>query len=130
MSSENPKGEKEDNGFVVLEMRTEPGFIHKAVQKRLDFVTAQAGLPPDQAPLKLDESAFARLEELSNNSIGLALLALRLTFQRVLPSKTMPCTLTAADIDSLGITTEDLEQLWDDPLRDAVVIEVKPWWEA
>lgn len=125
MRSENPQGEE-----IVIEMKMEPGFVRKAVQRRLDFATTQAGLPLDEAPLKLDEDAFARLEELSNNSIGLALLALGLAFQRVLPFKKIPCTLTAADIDSLGITTEDLKQLWDDPFRNAVTIEVKPWWEA
>jgi len=118
MQVENHK----DGGFYHIEIETEPRVVREAIEKRLDFVRQELGFPDDLAPLKVDEGALNRLEQISQNSPGLALLALRLAVQQVLPTKTIPCTITSEDIDSLGITTEDLEQLWDSPLRDAIII--------
>jgi len=127
MPTNKPDGE--DVQMHVVELRAEQGFIRRAIQARLDFISKLEGVPSDQAPLQLDDSAFTRLEELSQNSVGLALLALRLTCERVLSARSLPCTLTAADVDNLGMSSEDLEELWDHPLRDAAIVEVKPWWE-
>ena len=98
--------------------------IKKVIEKRIRFAEEQTKIPKDHA-LVVDESAYDTIFEISRNSIGLALLLLRLTLEnRPIYQGKPPYRLTSDHVRSMGFTYESLAQYWDSQLRDATIIHM------
>jgi len=100
------------------------------IAKRIAYAEMKAGVSSGSI-LTFDESGYHALYNLTQGSVGLALDVMRIILQTVGEQLTTspPYVVNRARIEELGLTFEYLEKNYDDPLKDAELIRVRPWWE-
>lgn len=133
MALDTPDGhEAEDKKPVkirVIEMHDNLEMVRPVIERRLRFVEQLAGLPAGQG-VRFEDSAYAAIAKITSGNPGLTLEVAKQVLGKVGAERPqLPYIVTGADIESLGLTREVLEEDWDSPFRQAHVIHCKPWWE-
>lgn len=113
----------------IIEMQDNPGMVRSVIERRLRFAEQLAGLPAGQG-VRFDDSACAAIAAITSGNPGLTLEITKQVLAKVQSERPqLPCVVTGADVESLGLTRETLEADWDSPFRQAHIIHHKPWWE-
>jgi hypothetical protein len=106
--------------------------VRRVIDKRIGFTESRMSVAPGSL-IKIDDSGYKAICELTQNSIGLALEVVKAALPD--PKKLAeesPYIITKERIKALGLTYENLREYWNGSLmsRGLHIIEVKPWWEA
>lgn len=133
MALDKPDGtEAEEKKTVetrVIEITNDPGMVRPVIERRLRFAEQLAGLPAGQG-VRFEDAAYSAIAAITSGNPGLTLEVTKQILAKIQTERPqLPCIVTAADIESLGLTREALEADWDNPLRKAHVIHCKPWWQ-
>lgn len=130
MSLNNPDSTDDtENRVTVIRMEDDPELTRPVIEKRLRLAEEIAGLPKGGGA-NFDDSAYAAIAAITNGNPGLTLEVAKKVINKVQTERPqLPFVVTGADVESLGITREALEANWDNPMRNAHVINMKPWWE-
>lgn len=113
----------------VFVVRIEPTFDHMrgVIQRRLEFAEEQCGVQPGSL-IQVTDSAYQAIAEVTQCSPGLALEVMKMIMRSAEQRhQNHPYTVTEDHVRNLGLTYEALCEYWDSPLREATVIQVKPW---
>ena len=113
----------------IIEMIEDPAMVRPVIEKRLRLAEALAGLPAGQG-VRFDDSAYAAIAAITGGNPGFTLEVTKQVLAKVEAERPqLPCVVTGTDVENLGLTRDALEANWDNPLRRASVLHLKPWWE-
>ena len=117
------------SGVEIIRLESSLDVIRGVIQKRLDFAAELSGFNSEDL-IQITDQAYKEIAEVTRYSPGLALEVMKM----VMPSEkqmsqTLPYIITEDHIKKLGLTYEKLCKHWDNPLRGATFINVKPWYE-
>ncbi len=117
------------SGVEIIRLESSLDVIRGVIQKRLDFAAEISGFKSEDL-IQITDSAYREIARVTKASPGLALEVMK----RVMPSEeqmsqNLPYIITEDHIKKLGLTYEGLSKYWDNPLRGATFINVKPWYE-
>jgi hypothetical protein len=116
-----------DEDIEVIRMK-DPSidFMKQVIQKRFDYAARLAGTEPGSI-LRIDESGYQAISEVSHNNPGLSLLLVQRVLESTPKPDQYPFIITGEYVRSFGYTHARLCEEWD--TRDVTVIQIKPWWE-
>ena len=114
---------------TVIRLEPSADQMRAAIEKRIEFAEKMCRVKPGGL-IQVTDSAYQEIADLTHGSVGLALEVMKM----VLPSaqqlgQTRPYVVNEERIRELGLTFEALCEYWDNPLRQAHAIHMKPWYE-
>lgn len=94
----------------ITHLTQDPSMIRPLIQKRLDYAHELSRKKPDSM-IKLDESAYKALEEITKGNPGFALYIMKYAIPgaKELSKSKLPYVITGEHIRNLGITLGEYE---------------------
>ena len=114
---------------AIVMLDNDKSAARKVIEARLRYIDNKLGVESGSI-LRVDDSAYREIEDLTEGNPGFVLYIMR----RLLPraeqlEKTRPYVITGEHVKQLHTSKEEFEAWWDSPLKNATVIELKPWYE-